>query len=756
MLSYALAAILLGGADGGPTAFRLQDFHGQWHGSTDFASKKALVVGFVGTECPLAASYTDRLVELEKTYAPKGIGFVLIDSNQQDSLADLTHFAKKHAMTMPLLKDVGNAYADRLGAERTPEAFVLDSSGAVVYRGRIDDQYGIGYQRPKPTQKPLADALDLLLAGKPIAVAKTEVEGCYIGKVKPTNPAAKSPITYSNQVARVLQKRCVECHRAGQAAPFALTSYSEVAGWAESMLEMVEQRRMPPWHANPAYGHFSNDARLSNDEIKMLRDWVAAGCPEGDPASLPAPVQYAEGWRIPKPDVVFKIPQPYKVPATGAVSYQYFAAPTNFTEDKWIQAAEALPDAKAVVHHIIVFVRPPGTRQVGGGGGGGLNDDWLVATAPGARPLILPPGQAKKVPKGSSLLFQMHYTPNGKATTDQSSVGLVFADPKTVHKEVKTDRAVNPRFELKPNKSGQVVEAFQRIDENTLLLALFPHMHLRGQAFRYEAKYPNGKIEILLDVPHYDFAWQNSYVLAEPKLLPAGTVIHCTATYDNSTGNKSNPDPSDTVRWGDQTYEEMMIGYFNKTYAEDDVGVSRRAAFDEKFRAGDAKISPALKSAAQSARKGRAAVESLRAELRKVAPQVDHFDVVVSDGGKIQVPVASYEAGQRIARMFQASGQGKQDLMSRLRNFGSEARLLSIAKKGAQETTPNLQTTTAWDLKIFGRSFSSAAHLGVTWDGKPAVVNFWSREADAFSPDAVRFLGEVAKLMAEPDPKASR
>lgn len=749
MLWLAFAAVLAGGAEGAKNSFRLQDYRGQWHCSADFADKKAVVVSFIGTECPLASAYTDRLVELEKVYSPKGVAFVFVDANQQDSLADLAHFAKKHSVTMPLLKDVGNAFADRLGAERTPEAFVMDLSGAVVYRGRIDDQYGIGYQRPKATTKPLSDALDSILAGKPIAVAKTEAEGCFIGKVKPTNPSAKSAVTYSNQVARLLQNRCVECHREGQAAPFAMSNYSEVAGWAESLLEMVELRRMPPWHANPAYGKFANDARLSDDEIKTLRDWVSAGCPEGDARDLPAPKAYAEGWRIPKPDVVFKIPKPYSVPATGEVSYKYFEVPTNFTEDKWIQSAEALPDARQVIHHIIVFVRPPGVKNVGGGG---LNDEWLVATAPGARPMILPEGQAKKVPKGSTLVFQMHYTPNGKATTDQSSVGMVFADPKTVRKEVKTDRAVNVRFALKPNKANQKVESFQRIEENSMLLAMFPHMHLRGQSFRYEAQYPDGKSEILLDVPHYDFAWQNSYLLETPKLLPAGTVIHCTAEFDNSAANKSNPNSNEIVRWGDQTYEEMMIGYFNKTYADDDVGVSRRAKFEEKLKAGDAKLTPELRKAAQESRKGGAAVEALRSELRKVVPQVDHFDVFVVDGAKAQIPIASNGAGLRLMRAFQ--GNGPQDIMARISKVGQPTRLIDIARSGGKEATPNLAAAKEWDMKFFARSFSSGAHVGVKWDGKPAVVDFWSRETDAFPPEAVRLLAEVAKLMAESDLKA--
>jgi hypothetical protein len=367
---------------------------------------------------------------------------------------------------------------------------------------------------------------------------------------------------------------------------------------------------------------------------------------------------------------------------------------------------------------------------------------------------MLPIGQAKKVPKGSTLVFQMHYTPNGKATTDQSSVGLVFADPKTVRKEVRTDKAANVRFALKPNRRDQKVEASTRIVVNTMLLAMVPHMHLRGQSFRYEAKYPDGKSEILLDVPNYDFAWQNSYLLEEPKLLPAGTVIHCTATFDNSESNRSNPDPNSIVRWGDQTYEEMMIGYFNKTYVDDDASVSRKMQFQKKLEHGEATMNPALKEAALNAAKGGAAIETLRSELRKVVPQVDHFDVFVFDSGKASIPVASHGAGLRLMRAFQVAGP--QDILARVRKIGQQTRLIDIAKKGGTEATANLRAAKEWDLKFFARSFSSGVHVGVKWNGKPAVVDFWSREADAFPPEAVGLLAEVAKLMAESESRAKR
>jgi len=325
---------------------------------------------------------------------------------------------------------------------------------------------------------------------------------------------------------------------------------------------------MPPWHANPAHGHFRNDARLSDEEKSLIARWVEAGAPEGDPAELPPPRQFVTGWQIGQPDaVIYMRDEPFQVPASGEVRYQYFLVDPGFKEDKWIQAAECRPGNRAVVHHIIVGLVPPGAvrpmRIVEG-----VESDWLAATAPGAKPLVLADGLAKLIPAGSKLVFQMHYTPNGTPQEDRSAIGLVFADPKTVKRLVGTDKAANPRFSIPPGASNYRVEATKTFQKDTLLLAFFPHMHLRGKAFRYTAKYPDGREEILLDIPHYDFNWQNTYELAEPKRMPKGSKIHCEAWYDNSDANLANPDPTATVRWGDQTWEEMMIGYFAATPAD--------------------------------------------------------------------------------------------------------------------------------------------------------------------------------------------
>ena len=536
--------------------FSLRDYRGKVHELKDLADRQFVVAAFVGCECPLAKLYAPRLVKLAEEFGPRGVAFLAIDANSQDSLAEIAAYAQTHKITFPVLKDAGNAVADQMGAVRTPEVFVLDRERTIRYWGRIDDQYVVGRQRPAPTREDLRVALEELLAGKAPSVSETAAIGCHIGRVPKQTPIGD--VTYSNQIARLLQKRCVECHRAGEIAPFPLTSYDEVVGWGETIREVIQEGRMPPWFANPEYGHFANDARLSDEEKQLIYDWIDGGSPEGNQAELPAPAQFTVGWQIPEPDEVFYIKdEPYDVPAEGVVAYQYFKVDPGFKEDRWIKAAEARPDNRSVVHHIVAFFVPPGAKLGGGQRGA------MIGYAPGMPPSRFPEGTAMLVPAGSQLIFQLHYTPNGSPQKDRSSVGLVYADPSEVKQRVGGGNAPNRFFEIPPGDDNYEVVSQHRFDKDVLLLNLTPHMHLRGKSFRYEAEYPDGKREILLDIPHYDFNWQLRYQLAVPKVLPKGTTLHCTAHYDNSANNLANPDPTKPVRWGDQTWEEMMIGYFS-------------------------------------------------------------------------------------------------------------------------------------------------------------------------------------------------
>ncbi|MGE0101449.1 MAG: thiol-disulfide isomerase [Blastocatellales bacterium] len=353
----------------------------------------------------------------------------------------------------------------------------------------------------------------------------------------------------------------MSCHRPGEIAPMSLMTYKEVRPWAKSIREKVAGREMPPWHADPAYGQWENDRRMSPREVETVLAWVDAGAPEGDPGDLPKPPKFTTGWQIGQPDVVFQMPEEFTVPAEGAVAYQYFTVPSNFTEDKYVVAMEARAGALDVVHHIVVYVREPGgsTAQRGDIGAG-----LLGALSPGMTPFIAQPNTAKLIKAGSNIVFQMHYTPSGKETRDRSMVGLKFAS-KPVDHVITTTAAWDARFTIPPGAQNHEVKASWVADNDILIWSFMPHMHLRGKDYLYRAIYPDGKSEILLSVPRYDFGWQVYYYPKKPVPIPKGTKIETVAHYDNSSRNPQNPDPGKAVGFGEQTWEEMMNGFFDYT-----------------------------------------------------------------------------------------------------------------------------------------------------------------------------------------------
>jgi hypothetical protein len=436
---------------------------------------------------------------------------------------------------------------------------------------------------------------------------------CATGPALAQPPAAP---TYTKDVAPILFANCTSCHRAGEIAPMSLMNYKEVRPWARAIGARVADGTMPPWHADPAHGTFANARMLSEIEKATVAKWVAAGAPEGNAADLPAAPSYGgDGWTIGEPDAVLSMQEDYPIPATGDVPYQYFEVPANFAEDRFIQAWEIKPGDRSVVHHIIVSTRPP--KEVieqqmkqqqqamlnrmfgpapkpgaprptpmfsfaccieippGQTGGRPLPPDQRTAPGPNDRPRpvgsspsiggyvpgnsvrVFADGTAMRLPKGYSLVFQMHYTTNGKATTDRSRVALKFAKtpPKTV---LNTATLINGSLSIPPRAADHLVENTMTINRDIMLYSLVPHTHVRGKRWHYEAIYPDGRTEVILSVPKYDFNWQHEYVFAQPLRIPAGTKLHAKAWYDNSPANKSNPDPSKEVKWGDQTWEEMM------------------------------------------------------------------------------------------------------------------------------------------------------------------------------------------------------
>ena len=412
-----------------------------------------------------------------------------------------------------------------------------------------------------------------------------------LGMVAPALAVAAtipSQPTFYKDVLPVMQNRCQECHRQGEAAPMSLLTYKEVRPWAKAIREAVITRKMPPWPADPHFGKFSNDRSLTREEIDTLVAWADDGAREGEASEAPKPAQFVDGWGIHKPDAVFEMPNAFAVPASGTIDYQYIVIPSGFTEDRWVQEVEARPGNRRLVHHIIAFIRPPGSKWMKDAQPGipfvpvkeenrekrkhKRDDDnsgppeLLVGFAPGLPPGILRPGQAKLVKAGSDFVFQMHYTANGKPGVDRSRIGLVFPKEPPLER-VYTVAASNDKFEIPAGDANYEVESDVTLQEPAKLVDMMPHMHLRGKDFVYTSFYPTGESEVLLRVPKYDFSWQLFYYLTDQKALPAGTRLHCVAHFDNSPNNPANPDATKIVRWGDQSWEEMMIGWFDVAMA---------------------------------------------------------------------------------------------------------------------------------------------------------------------------------------------
>ncbi len=369
--------------------------------------------------------------------------------------------------------------------------------------------------------------------------------------------------TFAKDVAPIFYKACVECHRPTMYAPMSLMSYDEARPWARSIKQRVTARTMPPWGADAPHDRFRNDPSLTDQEIATIAAWVDGGAPRGNDADLPARPQFADGWTIGKPDAVFTMDEEFKIPAEGAVPYQYVRVPTHLTEDKWIQAIEIRPGASAQVHHVIAFTQPAGQPIRQAGVLGPTNIGGTTPNKPGIR---YPEGVARMLRGNSDIILQMHYTTNGTEASDRTKVAVIYAKepPK---KLAAGGMVLQPRFVIPAYDGNAEVRGTVNLQRDTVVTTYTPHMHVRGKDMTYTAHYPDGTVETLLAVPKYDFNWQITYELATPKLLPKGTEVEVVAHYDNSTGNKFNPDPSKDVRWGDQTWEEMMIGFFG-TLAE--------------------------------------------------------------------------------------------------------------------------------------------------------------------------------------------
>jgi mono/diheme cytochrome c family protein len=490
-----------------------------------------------------------------------GLALILVNPFASETPEEISAQITAQGITVPYIHDQDKALTAALQARTTTEVFLLDAKRTLIYRGAIDDQYGINYSLDAPRHRYLHDAVQAFLKNEEPSVVATAAPGCELD-LEDAAKVAASPVTYHRDVARILQQNCVTCHREGGIAPFALDDVGEVSDRAKVIKRVITEGTMPPWFAalepEPAKNPWGNDCSLSARDKTDLLAWLeSSDRPLGDPADAPVPRTYPAEWSIGTPDLIIPLSKAYEIKATGFMPYAFDVVDTTLTEDKWVTAYEILPSERDVVHHVIVQVHEPGTdardREEGAGG------YWAIYV-PGNGAHHYPNGFARKIPAGARVSFQIHYTPSGTAKKERLRMGLIFAKEPPQY-EVRTVSVANPKIAIPAGAPNHVETKKQVVPFDMPVTSFMAHLHIRGKAFKYEVAYPDGRNEILLDIPRYDFNWQLRYDFKEPKLIPRGSTLTITAVYDNSTANKANPDPTKLVKWGSQTVDEMMIGY---------------------------------------------------------------------------------------------------------------------------------------------------------------------------------------------------
>lgn len=514
--------------------------------------ERATVIALTSVTCPLCRKFAPSLARIESEFAKQGVSFVYVNVSGLDSKEAMRKQVADAGFKGLYLEDRNQSIVAALDARTTTEVFVIDGRNTLVYRGAVSDQYGVDFTREAPREHYLQDALRAVLQGAQPTTAAMTSPGCALERKHASAPASAAAPTYAREIARIINANCVECHRSGGVGPFPLDSYEAVARRATMIRSVTEAGTMPPWFAAPMHGKdgaampspWANDRSLGQADKDAIAAWIKAGKPEGDPKDLPLPRTFASSeWSIGTPDAVFTLPEPIAVKADGFMPYQNVLVPTNTTEDRWVKAVQIVPTDPSVVHHVLVFAldeeaaKDPDTRRRLG------NDEssgYWAAYVPGNDAITFPEGMAKRLPARSSLLFQIHYTPNGKATKDRMSLGVVYSTTPPKHL-VRTAAVADLRLSIPPGASRHQEDALIRIPADAKILAFMPHMHVRGKAYRYELEVPGGSKRTVLDIPDYDFNWQLRYELREPLEAPRGRP--CTARPGTTTAPTIPPIP---------------------------------------------------------------------------------------------------------------------------------------------------------------------------------------------------------------------
>ncbi len=536
---------------------------------------KAVVVSFLSTQCPISNSYLPSLNELFSTYRRRGVEFYGVISDPSVTRAESLEHSETYRVRFPVLFDGSGELRLALLPTHTPQAFVLNKFGKTLYSGAIDDRHVRLGQKKEAAKRPfLEDAIKAAIGGRQIVMPKTTPIGCLLED--PPNKTKSGNVTFTRDIAPIIQANCASCHRPNQSGPFPLLTYDDVSGHANQILEVTRSRFMPPWKPAPGFTRFLDELRLTEHELSLLDVWVEAGKPEGDPADLPAAVEQVEGWRLGEPDAILEMQEVFPIPASGPDIRQYFVIPARLTEDRLINAIDFRPGTPQSIHHASFFLdtKRAGRRldeadpAPGYGGFGGpkfQSQGTLSSWFPGMSPRRLPDGMGRLVPRGSDIVAEIHYVTTGKAESDRSKIGLYFAG-RSARQVVVEVQIGNKQIRIPAGERRHLERATYTLPVDTMLLDVVPHMHVLGREMKVWSKSPNGSVKPLIWIKNWDFDWQGQYSFAQPVRLLKGTQINVDAWYDNSAENPLNPNsPPKTVRWGDNSTDEMLICHFQCT-----------------------------------------------------------------------------------------------------------------------------------------------------------------------------------------------
>ena len=561
--------------------FSLIDLNGTIHSLEQNDNRRVRAFVFVSTECPVSNGYIKTLNELHAKLGKSGKGaefFGVVSDPTVTRTQAVKHFAEFKA-EFPVLFDASGLLAQALKPSHVPEAFVLDRDGKLVYRGAIDNSWeSIGRRRPKAENEYLADAINSACDGKPVTIAETKPVGCLFET--PPQGDERSAVTYSRDIAPIIQTRCLNCHREGQVAPFALDDYHQTAKRAEQILQVTQDRIMPPWIPSPGHDKFVAERWLTDRELELFKTWAESGRARGDDADLPPAPKFAEGWRLGQPDLIVKMVEPFSVPADGPDLLQNFVIPISIAEDKLVAAIEFHPGNKRVCHHSVLFLDDSGAARkldkatpepgyANFGGPGFLPSGALGGWSVGNTPRPLPNGMGRYLKRGSDLVVQMHYHPTGKQETDQSEIGLYFVK-KPVAESLKEPAKLvgsiwmaNYEMDIAAGTKDYLRSTSYTLPRDVIMVGVVPHMHLLGKAMKVTATLPDKTEKTLIDIKNWNYNWQDEYYYERPFKLPEGTRLDVEAVFDNSADNPANPSsPPKRVTWGDGTKDEMLFCFF--------------------------------------------------------------------------------------------------------------------------------------------------------------------------------------------------